>query len=219
MTNVSATKEKLTMRGFLFEQAVRALEKNGWRVERIQGAGKGSIRRITKGSQVKTVTIRTSQDTWIAFPRNATDTGWATLEDADFVVAASVDDRANPQFAKIHVIAADKVRARFDRLYAAKKAAGHTIPIGRGVWLSLYQQESKEPVSLVGAGIGLEEKPHLIAPLPTSTIDEDESDATTEAELTPAVPGDPPLTIIEAKRRLAATFGVKEEDIKITING
>lgn len=29
----------------------------------------------------------------------------------------------------------------------------------------------------------------------------------------------PPLTIAEAKRRLAMTFGVREEDVSITING
>src|SRR5689334_2352976 len=91
MTNVSATPEKLATRGRLFQVAVEALEQDGWKVERIARSGKSSVRRITKGKIAKTASIRTSQDTWIAFPRNPTDDGWATLADVDYVVAATVD--------------------------------------------------------------------------------------------------------------------------------
>ena len=70
MTNVSSTPEKISVRTFLFNTAEEALKKEGWKVERIARSGKSSVRRITKGKQQKTVSIRTSQDTWIAFPRN-----------------------------------------------------------------------------------------------------------------------------------------------------
>src|SRR5260370_39959483 len=104
MTNVSATEEKLLIRTRLFRVAEEALEKNGWRVERIARSGKSSMRRITKGKLEKTVSIRTSQDTWIAFPRTPDDDAWATLADVDYVVAASVDSRDNPQFARGHLL-------------------------------------------------------------------------------------------------------------------
>ncbi len=154
MTNVSGTPEKMTTRARLFQAAVEALERQGWKVERIARSGKPSVRRIIKGTIAKTVSIRTSQDTWIAFPRNPTDDGWATLAEVNYVVAATVDDRDNPRFAQVHMIEGDEMRARFDRAYAARKRAGYTMPIGRGIWLSLYDKESDQPVTHVGAGAG-----------------------------------------------------------------
>ena len=57
-----------------------------------------------------------------------------------------MDDRHNPKFAKVHIIDGDEMRDRFNRAYAARKKAGHTIPIGRGVWESLYLPEAQAPV-------------------------------------------------------------------------
>jgi hypothetical protein len=216
MTNVSATREKLSIRARLFRAAETALEKEGWKVERIPRSGKSSVRRIIKGKLQKTVSIRTSQDTWIAFPRTPDDRAWATLADVDYVVAASVDDRDNPQFAQVHLIEGNEMRARFDRAYAARKKAGYTLPIGRGIWLSLYEQESQDPVTLVGAGAGLDNPG--IARLPLTG---QESDLTLEeADSQPLEDvKEAPLTIAQAKRRLALSLGVSEADIKITING
>ena len=78
MKNVSGTPKKVSNRRKLFELGERALEQAGWRVERIQGIGKSSVRRIVKGDEQHTVSIRTTQDTWIAFPRNDDDNGWVT---------------------------------------------------------------------------------------------------------------------------------------------
>lgn len=218
MTNVSATPEKISMRSRLFDLALEALEKEGWKVERIARSGKSSVRRITKGKLQKTVSIRTSQDTWIAFPRTQDDKAWSTLADVDYVVAASVDNRANPQFAQVHLLPGDEMRTRFDRAYAARMKAGHTVPPGRGVWLSLYEEESSSPVSLIGAGFGL--KHPAIAKVPLSSHEAasltEEPDADS-AEPAPAA-SEAPLTISEAKRRLAASLGVSEADIKITIS-
>ena len=96
MTNVSIIPEKMAIRYELFRIAVEALEKQGWKVERIARSGKSSVRRITKGKTTKTVSIRTTQDKWIAFPRNRKDDAWATLADVDYVVAASVDSPRQP---------------------------------------------------------------------------------------------------------------------------
>ena len=77
------------------------------------------------------MSIRTSQDTWIAFPRNAADDGWSTLELVDAVVAVSVDDKDRPTFVRAHWIEGDDMRARFDRAYAARLGAGYIIQKGR----------------------------------------------------------------------------------------
>jgi hypothetical protein len=217
MTNVYATADKVRLRRQLFQVGLDALKKEGWQVERVQGAGKSSLRRITKGPDSKLVSIRTTQDTWIAFPRTRRDDGWVTLSEADFVVAVSVDDADDPRFAQAHLIDGDEMRDRFDRAYRARLDAGHSIPLGRGVWVSLYLQEVNDPVNRVGAGAGLAHPAILRVPLDgqRADISDDEVEDAEDASFDNG--RDDSLTIAEAKRRLALTFGVDPASVKITI--
>ena len=140
--NVSGTPEKVSLRRKLFDLGVRALEQDGWRVERIQGIGKSSVRRIVKGAERYTVSIRTTQDCWIAFPRlRDGGDGWVTLDEVDYVVAVTVDDKDDPKEAMVFMVEGDEMRERFDRTYRARLDAGHSIPIGRGVWVSMFVEE------------------------------------------------------------------------------
>jgi len=107
---------------------------------------------LTKGRKTKLISIRTSQSTWIAFPRDEKDEKWGTLSDVDAVVAAWVDDAETPRFAQVHLIPGDEMRDRFDRAYAARKVAGHSDPARNGLWVSLYHEEAKSPANRVGAG-------------------------------------------------------------------
>ena len=219
MTDVYGGPEKAELRNKLFQAAIDALQKDGWKVERIPRAGKASVRRITKGGVVKAVSIRTSQDQWIAFLRNkSTGQGWKTLDDVDYVIASTVDDRDNPQFAQIHMIDAAEMRDRFDRSYTARKAAGHKLPIDRGMWISLYDKELPNEPSYVGAGAGLDHP--AIYRVPLSDLPNDKASDHEDEGLgaAPSAPVETPLTIAEAKRRLALAFGVNEADIKITIS-
>ena len=213
-----------SLRNQLFAAAIRTLQRLGWTVERIPGFGKASVRRITKGGQRRKVSIRTSQDRYIAFPRNHQDNGWVTLDDVDVVVPVSVDDSENPQYALVHMIEASEVRDRFNRAYAARRAAGHTIQLGRGLWLSLYDEEADEPVKYVGAGVGLAHPPIAHVPLGSAgqgsnrdvepgAIEPGGDDAVDEGH----DDDDKPLTIPEAKRRLARTLGVHPSNIKISV--
>jgi hypothetical protein len=217
MTNVYKDSKKLPMKARLFQIAVKALEKDGWTVEPIPGSGKGSVRRITRDKDSRTVSIRTTQDTYIAFPRDPEDSKWVTLSEVDTVVAVSVDDRANPQFALVHMLDGDDMRRRFDRAYAARLQAGHSIPVGRGVWVGLYVKEANEPPSYVGGGAGLEYPE--IARVPLGKVDL--VSASVVAPMGNATPDnwheEEPLTIGEAKRRLAQAFGVDPSNVKITI--
>ncbi len=210
MTNVFKRPEKKSRKSELFAFAVKALEDAGYTVERIERAGKGSVRKIIKDGKSQVATIRTSQDAWIAFPRNRQDTGWKTLEGADVVVAASVDDKINPRYAKIHLIPAKEMTARFDRARDKKLKAGHVVPKNRGVWLSLYNEEAQEPVNLVGAGAGLKFPPIATFPLNGAL-----------SALTPVrsimEPPNERFTIADAKRKLSAFYGVPEEAITISI--
>jgi hypothetical protein len=72
----------------------------------------------------------------------------------------------------------------------------------------LYEPESSDPVNLIGAGAGLDspiiQRVSLFA-------------ASAEAPLLETVEIDLPLTIPEAKRRLATTLGVDVSAIKISV--
>jgi hypothetical protein len=223
MTNVSGTPKKRATRRGLFAFGVQTLEKNGWKVSRVPRGGKASLRLITKGAESHKVSIRTSQDAWIAFPRKSDGTGWVTLDDVDYVVAVSVDDRHNPTEARVHMIPGGDARARYDRAYAARKKARHTLPSGRGIWLSLYDQDADDPVSHVGGGMGLDHSALAVLDLtktnlPTGEDADDEVAEDEDEQVASAAPAvEAPLTIGEAKRRLAETLGVPESAIKITI--
>src|SRR5271156_6771682 len=149
MTNIFSTPDKGPRRDQLFLIGLQALEREGWRVERIPGIGKSSVRRIARAGKSRKISIRTSQNTWIAFPRNKADNGWGTLSDVDVVLAVSVDDAQSPKFAQVHMIEADEMRLRFDRAYRARVAAGYSIQLGRGVWVSLYEFDAPDPVTHV----------------------------------------------------------------------
>lgn len=222
MTDVSKTPEKKRIRRALVNAALETLEKNGWKLARVKGGGKGRLRRISKNGKSQLAAIRTTQDGWIAFPRTGDDESWVTLSEVDVVVASSVDDRTNPRFALIHFFDAKQLLDRFDRAYAARREADHSIPVGRGVWLSLYHEESTDPVNRVGAGIGLKYPPIAKVPL-------DEAPGASDGGLPPNGPSTSPtgaddddfepLTIPEAKARLARTLGVDPGAIRITVEG
>ncbi|NYF33808.1 hypothetical protein [Sphingopyxis sp. JAI108] len=213
MTNIFATPDKVSTKTKLFNCGVAALEQDGWKVERIPKVGKSSVRRIVRQNESKVVTIRTTQDTYIAFPRNDDDTEWVTLSMVDMVVAVSVDDAENPRFAKVHFIDGDEMRDRFNRSYDARITAGHTIGTGRGMWLGLYDPEQQDLPSHVGAGAGLAHP--AIATFP---LDEASEIRTTPAAIETSVsPVNGPLSISEARRLLAETFGVDPSNVEITI--
>jgi hypothetical protein len=213
MTNVSANKEKVLNRRKLFELGVAALEKAGWQVEKIPGVGKSSVRRIVKGAERYTVSIRTTQDTWIAFPRTDDDAGWITLDDVDYVVAVTVDDKDAPTEGQVFFVDGNEMRERFDRGYRARLEAGHSIPRGRGVWISMFVPENPDVPTTIGGGIALQKKPLLTQKLDAVKSVEMPSHSVSDRD------DDAPLTIAEAKRRLAQSFGVEPDKVKIMIEG
>lgn len=216
MGNVYGNPRKAPLKERLFVIGLATLEQQGWKVERIPGLGKSSVRRITKGGKSRTVSVRTSQGTWIAFPRNEADTGWGTLPDVDLVLAVCVDDRDNPKFAQVHLIDAVDIRKRFDRAYAARKSAGQKVTPGHGMWVPLYYPDSPHPVSHVGGGAGIDHPPIARVPLATFPPATSTFVPATEAAKQSGN-GLEPISIDEAKRRLAVTFGVPPSNIKITV--
>ena len=210
MTNIFGSPKKVSTRDQLIAAGERVLKRQGWNVGRVNGTGKSSIRSVERGGQRLLVSIKTSQDQWLAFSRTPDDSAWSTLSDVDAVLVCSVDDVDRPTDARVHFIDAADLRTRFDRAYAARRAAGHSIAVGRGVWLSLYEREDGS-TTLVGAGAGLDHPPTVepLNPAQSLVVDPERS--------SPGVPPAAMLTIAEAKRRLAITFGVDPNAIRITI--
>ena len=216
MTDVGGPR-KTRIRRLLVDSCIQVLERDGWNVTKVSGFGNARIRRIVKDGKSKLAAIRTTQDQWLAFPRTKDDTQWATLSDVDVVVVASLDP-GDPQYARIHMIDADELQGRFDRAYDARRAASHSIPPGRGVWIALYEREAADPVTLVGAGAGIANAPVARVRLTDVAAPAASSPASIAA---PAVGASTPdvraLTIAEAKAGLARSFGVDPSNIKITV--
>jgi hypothetical protein len=107
------------------------------------------------------------------------------------------------------------MRDRFDRAYKARLKAGHSIPVGRGVWVSLYHDEDSTP-SHVGGGAGnvhkaIKRVPLKAEVLASAVVVNESSEASYEDK-------EAPLTLQDAKRRLATTLGVDPSNIKIIID-
>lgn len=221
MTNIFGRPGKHGRKKRLFEIGIQTLEGAGYDVEKVPGIGKSSVRRVTREGRPQMLAIRTTQDRWLSFPRNEDDTGWGTLEDVDQVMVVSVDSAENPRFGLVHLFDQADITARFDRALKARRLSGRKDPTSHGMWISLYQEESEDP-SLVGAGAGLASPPIAQVPI-------DGRDGPGVVVLPPpaplrptSLPGGPvseetPLTIPEAKRRLAITLGVDPSAIKISV--
>lgn len=217
MTNIFQSPAKQSMRDTLLAAGYDAVGQAGWMIEKVPGVGKSSVRRLRRGSESLLASFKSTQDTWLAFSRTPDDNAWSTLEDVDVVVVISVDDRDDPKFANVHLIDRQDLVSRFDRAYRARLAADHKIPIGRGVWISLYEDEKQSPVNLIGAGVGNRVPP--LAKVALTKRHVAEPPPITDDRIVPKSDEERPLTIPEAKRRLALTFGVDPSAIKISVEG
>ena len=147
--------------------------------------------------------IRTTQTVSISFTRNRDDTGWAGLQDVQYVTIARLDNTKNPQNAVVDTVAAEQIEERFNEAYAAFKAKGGTLKPKTGFWVPMSDLAG---VSVQGRRSKHSLRPYLL--LPDSAV----------LALPHAAEGAwAPLSIPEAKRRLALSHGVPEKNVKITI--
>ena len=128
------------------------------------------------------------------------------------VCQLTVDEKEDPKHGMAFVVGADEMRERFNRTYRARLEAGHSIPVGRGEWVSMFVAEDTNVPSTVGGGIAIGKEPLL-----KMKLDAASDIGVTEVPTPPAQTEDAPLTIAEAKRRLAKSLGIDPEKIKIII--
>ena len=91
------------------------------------------------------------------------------------------------------------------------------------MWLPLYRRDEGKVIRHIGAGLGLDYPPIAVVPLgksgdsPSGVASAIPVSAHTSTSPNADRLSDRPLTMSEAKRGLALTFGVPESAIRITI--
>ena len=217
MTNIFMKKEKISMKRFLFGLAEKALTNEGWLLEKSDG--KKRIYKISREGEAHSICIRTSQDAWFAFVPKGTQADldriekpeWGTLEDVDFVVLASVDNKENPRYGKVHLMDARTVTQTFDQAFESRRLRNVKVHEKRGFWISVYKEEQ---------GLGHRYPVLLEERIPASVYEEPEeikrSDfIKNEAQIDY---GNPKTAIEEAKRIVAEALGIETSAIRINID-
>jgi hypothetical protein len=199
----------------MFDVALDYFGNEGFSSERVKGIGKWSIRRLTHRitGESEVVCIRTSQTTWLGFHWSTKNSNWEELAGVDAVFAVSVDNEDAPQWINVHHIPAKEIASRLNRLKVAKEERGLSLD-GKVLWISLYDTDAADPVKFVGAGAGLSFAPIHRIPF-SRQLDVTLPKADALIALQPNV--EVPLTIPDAKKKLAASLGVPEDRIRIFI--
>ena len=135
--------------------ALEGAKRLGYSLKRQPGRGLSNTYEMTKDNEIRTASVRTTRDRWIAFPPLNSGANWKTLDDVDLVLVSAVDDRSNPQNVDVYLFPADEVRKRFDASYAARMEQGHTVRDNYGMWVMLDKGEDGVP-SQVGHGLAID---------------------------------------------------------------
>lgn len=200
--------------------ALRGAEENGFALVRKPGRGLSNTWELTKGGKTRVASVRTTRDRWIAFPPLNGGKSWKTLDDVDHVLVSAVDDRLNPQNVDVYLFPADEVRKRFDRSYAARIAAGHTVRDDYGMWVML---DKGDPSVTTQVGSGLAADYPAIARFSLDELQASSADAAREVEsvapdsddqIEPATIGE---VLLWARTRIASLSGVSTESIKLDL--
>lgn len=135
--------------------ALKGAKGAGYSMKRQPGRGLSNTYEMAKGGKVQIASVRTTRDRAIAFPPLDGGKKWKTLDAADLVLVAAVDDRINPQNVDVYLFPADEVRKRFNASYAARIEQGHIVKDNYGMWITLDEGDDEVP-SQVGHSLALD---------------------------------------------------------------
>jgi len=203
----------------LVKAAKRTLSEQGYALEKVPGRGKSNIWRITKDGKTQIASIRTTQDRWIAFPPLNGGTQWKTLDDADLVVVATVDDCASPKAIETYIFPADEIQKRFHDAYHARIEAGQVVTDNFGMWVALDKDKRNIPAS-IGSGVIDKYPPVAIYGVKEFAPENPNSSVSTEPKTLTQHP-ETPKTIGEvmalARVQIATIAGVAPEVVKLDL--
>jgi len=211
----------------LVDAAVSAAKSRGYKCVRLPGKGLSNLWRFEKDGRAQIASIRTTRDRAFTFLPLEQGHRWKTLDDADLVMVAAVDQKDSPRAVEVYLFDAKIVRKRFDEAYAARREAGHTIKDNFGFWLNLDRDDRSTP-SAVGSGLAEE-----FDPIAVYQLDDLVGSAGEPMKLVPRTPkpaleaeaqaqaGMPPQTIAEvmgwARENIARIAGVRPEAVKLDL--
>jgi hypothetical protein len=203
----------------LVDAAKKAVQAQGYSLQRVPGRGLSNIWTLTKNGQTKTASIRTTRDRWIAFPPLEGGKKWKTLDDVDTVVVAAVDSKDEPENIEVMMFSAEEVRKRFDAAYAARIKDGQTVKDNFGMWVGL-DHDDRGLAASVGSGIA--EKHERLATYSIAGLLEETPGPLPEDGDVDNASGTPELSTIAevmawTRSRLATIAGVEVEAIKLDL--
>lgn len=199
--------------------AKRALEREGYALERVPGRGLSNVWSISKGGRREVVAIRTTRDRWIAFQPLDGGKGWKTLDDVEKVVVAAVDSKDDPENVEVYIFPADEVRRRFAAAYDARAKDRRAAQDNYGMWVGL-DHDSRGLAASVGSGI-VDDYPRIaVYPmaglLAEGSADTSEDNIPDEGSLASG-----PTTIVEvlacAREKVARLAGVQPDAVKLEL--
>jgi hypothetical protein len=195
---VDIAKAQLSSLGFEFGQTLK-----------LPGAYAYSAK---KNGQNIRVGIKTAADRWVGVPRQPNGE-WGLLSSVDLVFVVTVDVFQAPSEVEIYEFDPAAIIEKAKKVYATAAANGQT-----GLqWIPLDHHDGRSSTSMSAGPLGQVGKKIVVQKIEWigDAVSASEEVANAD-EVFSSVGG---LTITEAKRRLALTFGVTPDAIDITIRG
>lgn len=202
----------------LASAATRGLEEQGYELKRLPGRGRSNVYTAEIDGKSFRTSIRTTKNRSFAYPSAENGAKWKTLDDADLVVVAAVNSRANPQDVEVYLFDAAEVREQFNAAYSARTDAGLTVRENFGMWLRLDKDDRDIPRS-VGTGLGDSHPPIAIYSIDELTSDDNHGSMSMSKH--PNSMSSELSTIAEvvdwARQRISLLAGVDTDAVKLDL--
>jgi hypothetical protein len=209
----------------MVQAAVSGATSQGYKCSRVPGKGLANLWRLEKGGKVRVASIRTTRDRWFTFLPLEGGNSWKTLDEADVVLVASVDDKDHPTAVEVYLFEADEVRERFNEAHAARVEAGHVVKDDFGFWVNL-DLDHRPTATAVGSGLAAKHDPIAVYPL-ADLVSAPKFDGTSKpATVSPSTEESgsevgQPASIAEvmawAREHIARLAGVRPEAVKLDL--
>lgn len=186
--------------------ARRAIELKGCSATSLIGRGRpeNAFLRLS-GAYGGDCAVRTAKHGWFAFPWN--EDHWGTLRESKFALVVSYDDDDAPTATSVHFFQADRLLVAFDAARQARLKRGLKVSNNTGMWVALHKHPSlpdNDNFEILAEWVIRSALPH------------EQPQASVAPTSAPKTQG---LSIVEAKMRLAAYYGVDPQAIEIVIRG
>lgn len=203
----------------LTDAAMKAMEEEGWTVTKAPGHGRSNAWNIEKKGKSGRVSIRTTQNRWIAYQPQDGGKNWKTLDDADYVCisAFDYDDDDDPISIDVHFIKADIILDAFNRSYKARTDDGASITDGFGMWTCMDECEEDRAVN-VGSGFATDK--NMIASYPLDDADNTEKTSSKNDRTSRSEPRTLSVSTIldDARTKISKVTGIAAEGITLDLH-